>query len=112
MALILQLKVSEEDLAAIGHVVIDPHEWVKHAFENVGAAAVRAKIEKCAAEYEAARKELGADYKTRAERHDEEQAAEAERLREAALERDAEATRRFNELVSQAVARELAARGS
>jgi len=62
------MKLSIEDKAIIGHVVIDPDEWVAHALKTVGEQAVTAKIEKYRADY-LAKKDLPG-YQTRAEREE------------------------------------------
>lgn len=116
-----QLEVSDADLAAIGHAVVDPTEWAQHAFEHVGAAAVRDKIAKYTEEYQAALAKYGAGYKTRAVREAEKEAAELEeKLARRAAEREAAAPviaeaqadvdARFETAVAAAVERALARR--
>lgn len=86
----LTLTLSDEDLAAIGHKVVDPVAWAQHAFERVGAAAVREKIAKYQEEYLAERERLGGDYKSRAQLQAEEDAAEEARLAALAAAREAQ----------------------
>lgn len=78
MPLKLEHVLSDEDLAIIGHIVVDPVAWAEHAHGDLQANPVRAKIEKYRNEYLAARAQLGPDYKNRAQRD------EAERERQAA----------------------------
>ncbi len=65
---------TDADLEAIAHSVVDPLEWANHAFAEVGANAITAKVEKYRADYEAAKTKYGADYKNRAQRDAEEKA--------------------------------------
>jgi len=117
MTVEIKLQLTEEDLAAIGHVVADPKAWAEHAFENIGAAAIRAKIAKYQEEYEAARAALGAAYKTRAERDADEAAAVkaarqakiAEKL-QAVAEEEAKRDVAFQSAVAEAVRQEFAAK--
>ena len=62
------MELSIEDKAIIGHVVIDPDAWIKHALVTVGEQAVTAKIEKYRDDY-LAKKDLPG-YQTRAEREE------------------------------------------
>jgi hypothetical protein len=59
-------KLTDEELAILGHVVVDPEAWVQHAYATVGAEAVEAKIARYRPEYEAAKAVEG--YKNRAAR--------------------------------------------
>ena len=76
----LELDLSDEDLAAIGHVAVDPIAWAQHAFDHVGAKPVRDKIDKYRAEYAAAKAEQGDAYKNRAQRKADEDAALAAKI--------------------------------
>ena len=59
-------KLTDEEMAIIGHVVVDPEAWVQHAYATVGPEAVEAKIARYRPEYEAAKDVEG--YKNRAAR--------------------------------------------
>ena len=41
------MKLTEQQLNVLAHVVVNPVEWVNHAIETMGKDAVLAKIEKC-----------------------------------------------------------------
>ena len=60
------MKITDEERAIIGHVVIDPDAWVAHALKEVGEWAVRAKIDKYRDSYFADK--IKPDYKNRAVR--------------------------------------------
>ena len=64
----LEFEVTEEDLAAIGHVVVDPVQWVQNAFLTAGVGSIIVKIAKYRKEYESAKASLGSNYKNRAQR--------------------------------------------
>ena len=38
-------KLTDEEMAILGHVVADPEAWAEHAYATVGPEAVEAKIE-------------------------------------------------------------------
>ena len=59
-------KLTDEEMAIIGHVVVDPEAWVQHAYATVGPEAVEAKIARYRPEYEAAKDVEG--YKNRVAR--------------------------------------------
>ena len=59
-------KLTDEELAILGHVVADPEAWAQHAYATVGAEAVEAKIARYRPDYEAAKAVEG--YKNRAAR--------------------------------------------
>ena len=59
-------KLTDEEMAILGHVVADPEAWAEHAYATVGAEAIEAKIAKYRPEYEAAKDVEG--YKNRAAR--------------------------------------------
>ena len=59
-------KLTDEEIAILGHVVVDPQTWAQHAYATVGPEAVEAKIAKYRPEYEAAKDIEG--YKNRAAR--------------------------------------------
>ena len=67
------MQLSSEGLAVLAHIVIDPDAWVDHALKKGGEQAVIAKINRWKPEY-LAQKDLP-DYKNRAERDIEEEAA-------------------------------------
>lgn len=109
----VEFTLSDADLAALAHVVADPQAWAAHAFEHVGAAAVRAKIDKYKADYIAARGELGAAYKTRAQRDALEAVAAAAEQAQTATRMEgerAEAEALFNAKVAEAVRKALESR--
>ena len=62
------MTLTQEELAIIGHVVIDPNAWVAHALETVGESAVIEKIARYRAAYLAEKERLGDAYKNRVER--------------------------------------------
>ena len=62
----MDTKLTDEEMAIIGHVVVDPEAWVQHAYATVGPEAVEAKIARYRPEYEAAKAAEG--YKNRAAR--------------------------------------------
>ena len=66
------MKITEEERAIIGHVVVDPDAWIAHALKEVGEWAVKAKIDKYRDDYLA--KKDKPDYKNRAVRQVEEDA--------------------------------------
>lgn len=59
-------KLTDEQIAILGHVVSDPEAWVEHAYATVGPEAVEAKIARYRPEYESAKAVEG--YKNRAAR--------------------------------------------
>ena len=59
-------KLTDEEMAIIGHVVSDPEAWAEHAYATVGPEAVEAKIARYRPEYETAKDVEG--YKNRAAR--------------------------------------------
>lgn len=61
------IKLTDEEHAVLADVVVDPHKWV--------ADAIAGKIDKHRAAYEERKAAMGADYKNRAERQAEEDAA-------------------------------------
>uniref|UniRef100_A0A6M3LGX2 Uncharacterized protein n=1 Tax=viral metagenome TaxID=1070528 RepID=A0A6M3LGX2_9ZZZZ len=65
------MKLSDEERAILAHVVVDPDAWVAHSLSIYpDGSAVLAKIDRWRPEY-LAQKDLP-DYKTRAERDEEE----------------------------------------
>ena len=62
----MDTKLTDEEMAILGHVVADPEAWAEHAYATVGPEAVEAKIAKYRPEYEAAKAAEG--YKNRAAR--------------------------------------------
>jgi hypothetical protein len=61
------MNLTNEQIAILAHVVIDPQAWVAHAINTVGEHAVLQKIDKYRNEYLA--KKDTASYLTRAQRH-------------------------------------------
>lgn len=114
----VNLIVSDEDLAVIAHVVPDAEAWVQHAFDNLGASAVRAKIDKYRDVYVADKARLGPGYKSRAARDAEaaasrqaEEQAVAQRLAEGAAVAATAQQAAFNAAVIAVVDRRLAEKG-
>lgn len=64
--------MTPEQKAVLAHVVTDPDAWYSHAVSALGEkrafAALAEKVARWTADYEAARRDLGDAYKTRAER--------------------------------------------
>ena len=73
------MKITDEERAIIGHVVVDPDAWVAHALKEVGEWAVQAKIDKYRDDY--LDKKDKSDYKNRAERQAKEDVESQERIR-------------------------------
>ena len=59
-------KLTDDEIAILGHIVVDPQAWAQHAYATVGPEAVEAKIARYRPEYEAAKAVEG--YKNRAAR--------------------------------------------
>lgn len=96
-----KIELTDEDLAIIGHVVVDPVEWVQNAMRRHGPKAVSDKIAAHRDEYFAARS--SGEYKTRAEAE-----AEANLLLEQRLaENIAAANERFAVAVAAEVEKQL-----
>ena len=74
------MKITEEEKAIIGHVVVDPDAWVAHALKEVGEWAVQAKIDKYRDDYLS--KKDKPDYKNRVARQAEEDAEFLEMVKE------------------------------
>lgn len=72
------MELTQEQRAILAHVVPDVDVWVSHALENVGEHAVLAKIQRWRDDY--MNQCSNPNYKNRAERAIEEQAALAERI--------------------------------
>ena len=57
------IELTAEEKAILAHVVIDPQAWADHAAQAVGIQAVKAKIDKYKADYQAKKDLVG--YKNR-----------------------------------------------
>jgi hypothetical protein len=66
--MLLQTEVTDEEIAIIGHVVVDPIAWLQNAYDQVGPRAIMEKIAKYKPEYDAAKAAQGVNYKNRAQR--------------------------------------------
>lgn len=64
--------LSDYQRTVLADIVVDPDAWVAHVLDEFGLEAavshLEAKITRAAPVYEAARRTLGAAYRTRAER--------------------------------------------
>ena len=67
------MELTQEQVDILAHIVVNPDAWVAHALENGGEQAVTAKIERWRPRY-LVQKDLP-DYKNRAERDAEKEAA-------------------------------------
>jgi hypothetical protein len=82
--------LTSRETAVLAHVVVNPVAWWTHACSRDGSdgnhainaeAALAAKVEKRADQYDAELAARGADYQTRAERDEVTLAAEQEQMR-------------------------------
>tara|TARA_Y100000310_G_scaffold87396_3_gene84218 strand:- start:1535 stop:1828 length:294 start_codon:yes stop_codon:yes gene_type:complete len=60
--------VSDRELTCIGHAVVDPVAWVRHAADNDMLWAIQKKVDKWCPRMDAEKARLDNDYKDRAAR--------------------------------------------
>jgi predicted nuclease of restriction endonuclease-like RecB superfamily len=65
--------LTDEQKAAIAHVVLDADVWADHALRELGEKVVLEKVRKWLPEYLEEKERLGSEYKNRAERELEQQ---------------------------------------
>lgn len=105
------IEVSDEDLAIVAHLIIDPERWFQHAMDTHGPEAVKGKIKTHRESYFADKEKYGIDYKNRAEREAIKQAIAKAAELESVEKHKAEQTEKdkaFREAVAKEVAKQLA----
>jgi len=106
MPITLSITLTDEQLAAIDHVVIEGAEaWVNHAFDHFVAKIITDKAQKYLPDMLAAKARHGAAYKTAKVRHEEEMAAEAARFAKERADREAERAKVRQDKIDRLVAK-------